>query len=178
MNCLKCGVETTNTKFCGRACSASYNTKGRKHSIETKRKISNTLGGVGKAEEEHFCKLCGHNISSVRKTKLCDTCKIGEFLCDVCGKICKTELGLKSHKEQGCINRKIGIDSQGYEYFTDNENKFKYVHRSKIEELLGRKLKTNEVVHHKDEIKKNNDIENLELMTISKHSKLHADMRR
>ena len=40
--CINCQTPTKNPKFCSRACSASYNTKGRKHSLETKYKISKT----------------------------------------------------------------------------------------------------------------------------------------
>jgi len=43
--CLKCGKILTSReskKFCSRSCSASYNTKGRKHSKETKQKISDS----------------------------------------------------------------------------------------------------------------------------------------
>jgi hypothetical protein len=47
-------------------------------------------------------------------------------------------------------------------------------HRLIMERFLGRKLSSNEVVHHKDGNKRNNDINNLEVMSRSKHSKLHA----
>ena len=38
---------------------------------------------------------------------------------------------------------------------------------------LGRKLGFNEIVHHKDEDRANNEIENLKLMSRSEHSKHH-----
>lgn len=44
-------------------------------------------------------------------------------------------------------------------------------HRYIIEQYLGRKLIRNEVVHHKDGNKANNDIENLELTTLSEHTR-------
>lgn len=46
-------------------------------------------------------------------------------------------------------------------------------HRFKAEEVLGRKLQTNEVVHHVDCDSKNNELENLMVMTRSSHGKLH-----
>lgn len=46
-------------------------------------------------------------------------------------------------------------------------------HRYIMQEHLGRKLERWEVVHHKDGNKRNNDIDNLELMHISKHSREH-----
>lgn len=47
-------------------------------------------------------------------------------------------------------------------------------HRIIVENALGRLLLPNEIVHHVDHDKKNNDISNLEVMTQTEHSKLHA----
>jgi hypothetical protein len=46
-------------------------------------------------------------------------------------------------------------------------------HRHIMEEHIGRKLKRDEVVHHIDGDKRNNVIENLQLMSLSEHSSLH-----
>jgi len=46
-------------------------------------------------------------------------------------------------------------------------------HRYIIQEHLGRKLERWEVVHHKDENKRNNDLDNLELKLLSDHSREH-----
>lgn len=51
-------------------------------------------------------------------------------------------------------------------------------HRFIMEQHLNRKLKRNEVVHHIDGNKSNNDINNLQLMTLSEHSKMHASNRK
>ena len=51
-------------------------------------------------------------------------------------------------------------------------------HRLVATEKIGRKLLPNEVVHHKDHNRKNNDPSNLAVMTKTEHDALHAGERR
>jgi len=48
-----------------------------------------------------------------------------------------------------------------------------YEHRYVMQVYLGRQLKEDECVHHIDRNKTNNDISNLQLMTIDEHARLH-----
>ena len=59
-----------------------------------------------------------------------------------------------------------GKDENGKRIFIDE-------HRKIMEEHIGRKLNRYEVVHHINGNKKDNRIENLQLMTLSEHSRLH-----
>lgn len=51
-------------------------------------------------------------------------------------------------------------------------------HRKIMEDFLGRKLLFDEVVHHKNGNKRDNRLENLELMTRSDHMKLHLRLKK
>ena len=46
-------------------------------------------------------------------------------------------------------------------------------HRYIMEQYLGRKLSRDEVVHHKNGEKDDNDVDNLEVMDLSEHTKQH-----
>ena len=49
----------------------------------------------------------------------------------------------------------------------------KHVHRLIVEKMLGRKLTSNEIVHHIDGNKHNNEPSNLKVMTRSEHIRTH-----
>lgn len=72
---------------------------------------------------------------------------------------------------------KTYIDENGYRRFSDSD---KLVHRWASEKKLGRKLKSGEVVHHKDRNKQNNSLSNLWVFrNQDEHDKVHKkDARR
>ena len=46
-------------------------------------------------------------------------------------------------------------------------------HRYLMEQKLGRKLDRTEIVHHKNENPRDNNIDNLEVITLAEHARLH-----
>lgn len=67
----------------------------------------------------------------------------------------------------------VRVNSNGYIEFTRGQHKGRLQHIVFMEEVLGRRLAPNEVVHHKDECRSNNEISNLIVMTRAEHTKHH-----
>ena len=73
------------------------------------------------------------------------------------------------------MNERKPYIHKGYiAYYNVKDNNYDYEHDLVIENKLNRKLKPNEVVHHLDLNKFNNNIENLIYLENSQHSKLHS----
>lgn len=70
----------------------------------------------------------------------------------------------------------VSRKADGYVEITRGPNKGRGLHVVLMEEHLGRRLGPDEVVHHRDEDKHNNDLGNLELMTRAEHARLHRQI--
>ena len=85
-----------------------------------------------------------------------------------------------SYKCSGIANRKDRVDRQGYWFVCvpghPKSSKQGYVgeHTLIMEKHIGRHLKPEEVVHHVNRDRKDNRIQNLQLMTDVEHKRLHA----
>lgn len=84
-------------------------------------------------------------------------------------------------KANGVIMKRYGPyfhTGTGYTYYMDVDNlgnkKHVLQHRDVMEKHLGRKLEEREVVHHRNHIKTDNAISNLEVMKDGEHAKVHA----
>jgi len=66
--------------------------------------------------------------------------------------------------------------TRGYVGITRGANKYRNEHRLIMEQRIGRKLSFNEVVHHRDGNKHNNNPDNLEVMSRAEHTRLHRHL--
>jgi hypothetical protein len=93
-----------------------------------------------------------------------------------CGKCQRPLTGYKSQICFDCYNKrryKGGFHVNPWGYARDNKTK-RFVHVLVMEKKLGRKINsTIEKVHHINHDKLDNSPENLQLMSISEHNKLH-----
>ena len=78
-------------------------------------------------------------------------------------------------------HRKQRKDGYIYIYYPDypssTKDGFVMEHIYIVEQHIGRRLKKDEVVHHKNHIRNDNRIENLQLMTFKQHASLHMKER-
>ncbi|MGE7843906.1 HNH endonuclease [Lysinibacillus sp. NPDC093712] len=131
---------------------------------------------------EKECEICGE-LFKVKKSHFSK-----RF---TCGGSCKYLRIAKNHKAKGlrgesCHKWKGGrfVHETGYVFIHAPENAMAnsrgYVreHRLVMANYLGRPLERDEIVHHIDGNKENNDVSNLQLMDNSTHAKLHNDLRR
>lgn len=142
--------------------------------------------------EDRVCEHCGKTFNTRKDLKVkfcCRRCywdsmvKTRITTCPICGNDFDNKRG---HKYCSETCQHIAMRGEGHPLWNggvthDNgyvkvwtKEKVMKEHRLVMEKHLGRKLRSDEIIHHKDHNRSNNDISNLEIMTRSEHSRLHA----
>lgn len=130
--------------------------------------------GISKERVRQICKKVG--ITHKNKPNLY---KRSVYECNVCGRyrILRVSETPPLFCSMKCCHRylkeKKKKKSRYKTFFAGHKKSPKYEHRIVMEKHLGRKLNSNEHVHHIDHDGHNNSIDNLKIVSNIEHSKLH-----
>jgi hypothetical protein len=123
---------------------------------------------------KHSAKYCStecfHKSTIVDKSHVCKNCEQVFLSKYKDRKFCSVECACEYRRKKP---KTAKISKDGYKRIWLTDGSSIKEHTYIMEQHIGRKLKQDECVHHIDGNRSNNDIENLQLMTIGEHSKLH-----
>lgn len=146
-------------KFCSAACSAKVTVKGRRHTIETREKISKTLGGKGNIKQstsiQNYCLNCLKPI--IYQNKYCNI-------------YCQHEYKYKKSVEDWLKNPKKYTSPKGFMKKWLIENGGEKCHRCGWNQKNKYTKKIPLEMHHEDGKWRNNSPENLDLVCPNCHS--------
>lgn len=173
-------------KYCSHKCSNMASSKIRKkEKIELECEYCKhkfyLLESVIKSREKQSgttIKYCSQKCMGLaNRTRYIEVCRnCGKKFETTRNKFCCVECVNQYRKESGIMKRDGYWFENGYKViYLDGDNYIKE-HIQIMEKHIGRKLNADEVVHHINENKTDNRLENLKLMTRSEHSRLHRKL--
>lgn len=147
--CPSCGItfreNRTGQKYCSHACAFA----GKRNRIQVS------------------CSHCGCDILITPSKK-----RYYKF----CNRDCFTAWMRRTGGGRRWLLTNGGVSCQnGYVFLREGQRKYRAEHRIIMEEHLGRPLTSDEIVHHIDHDKTNNDISNLQIVTRAEHARLHKE---
>lgn len=190
MECLTCKkkISEHGTKYCSRKCS----NLNRKRTLESRRSQSIRAGGNGILEGEKRCFLC-KSVNIKNEVRYCKNCLKMVRIQNWENKKRET----KERKEREALIKIERLNSEWRDFVVEkivSNGKYFFAvvrdhpysdqcgyilhHRVLMENKIKRFLREDEVVHHDDLDPKNNDIDNLVLMTDREHASLHQKLRK
>lgn len=153
MICEKCQKQHNGNFGSGRFCCVSC-ARARIQTPEINEKRRLKLKGKNLVREKRECVICQTNFETMPSNKK-KTCTID----------CTNKLISKTATKYPERNGYVSKSKKG-------KYRHRHEHRIIMEKYLGRELTYNEIVHHKNGIKNDNRLENLELMSRSQHTKI------
>lgn len=125
-----------------------------------------------------YCHSCYLKIKSEQRAKRkalgLQVRTLYECVCLNCGKQFKGFTKNSKYCSKGCFKQSFtNTKKNPYKYDSQNYKQNLWQHRNIVENVLKRKLNTNEVIHHMDLNPLNNELTNLIVLSRSKHSSLH-----
>ncbi len=189
-NCEYCGKEkgyqckSLVKKYCSHECankaSSQQRTKKRTQLIcEYCGNSFELLDSAIRARENRGDKIqfCSYKCSGLahrtRKVIKCKNC--GNEFETTRNKFCSRKCVNEYRKKTGIAKRDGYWFENGYKVLYQEDGSSIKEHIKVMQDFIGRKLKTNEVVHHINGNKLDNRIENLQLMKRGEHSRLHRN---
>jgi HNH endonuclease len=110
------------------------------------------------------CTHCGTSISEKRLRRQAQYCSVA------CYRAARHRRKYRSRRTKEISGR---ATTNGYVRWTFSGYPSIAEHRVLMEQHIGRELLPTEFVHHRNENRSDNRVENLEIMSLSQHSRLH-----
>lgn len=130
---------------------------------------------IEQEQGQHVCGCgCGGTIRIIRDHHARG---IPQFINGHSSRVCNPMRGRRCHRNPNYKGGRF-IDQHGYvlvlnPHRTSKRDRYIYEHRLVMQQHLGRRLSSDEQVHHRNGIKTDNRIENLQVIDVSDHARLH-----
>ena len=168
------------TRYCSKRCQHE-SMRGKKRSPESIAKSKEFYAKrrgviITKEKFEHLYWEQGRSVPWIAKEIQCNRSNLYQYIRRMGFKIRTRKEAIGEGENHHCWRGGKTTSKDGYVTFSATNKKGQAEHRVIVENVLGRKLKSNEVVHHINGIRDDNRNSNLLVCTRSYHTRLHMLM--